>query len=85
MNNDWWLKYLPTALESMEVYLKRITGQEEMEFAMMEVTSEELDVIAASYEIMQPRFSFERGLYAVLVIRDLVFLTYTKGWSNASN
>jgi len=84
MSEDWWLKYVPTALESMEVYLKRVTDFEEIEFAMIEVTEEELETVLASYEILKPRFAYQRRLYAVMVIRDLIFLAYTERWQKSA-
>jgi hypothetical protein len=80
MSEDWWLKYVPTALESMEVYLKRVTDFEEIEFAMIEVTEEELETVIASYKILKPRFAYQPRLYSVMVIRDLIFLAYTERW-----
>lgn len=82
MIDDWWKPYVPTELESMEVYLERVTRYPEMEFVMMELTEGELDVVGRSYEITRVRHTYEPKRYAVMVIRDLIFLTYTKRWSS---
>jgi hypothetical protein len=84
MKHEWWLEYVPAALESMEVYLKRVASSEEMEFAMMRLTEEDLEVVGKSYEITAIRHAYLKGLYAVMVIRDLIFLTYTDRWANGS-
>jgi hypothetical protein len=85
MNHEWWIEYVPRDLESMEVYLERVTASEEMEFVMMRLTEEDLEVVGKSYEITAIRHAYIKGLYAVMVIRDLIFLTYTDRWSNGSN
>jgi hypothetical protein len=85
MTEEWWIKYIPKPLESMEVFVQRVTNFEEMEFVMMEVTQDELETVAASYAIIKPRFSYNPRLYVVMVIRDLIFLTYTGRWQNGSN
>lgn len=82
MIDDWWKPYVPTELESMEVYLERVTKYPEMEFVMMELTEGELDVVGRSYAITRVRHTYEPKRYAVMVIRDLIFLTYTKRWSS---
>jgi hypothetical protein len=80
--DDWWKPYVPAALESMEVYLERVTKYREMEFVMMELSEDDLDVVGRSYDITAVRHAYEKNLYAVMVIRDLIFLTYTKRWSS---
>ena len=77
-DDNWWLKYTPQPLESMEVYLNRMSNREDMEFVMMAVTEEQLRIVAQSYEITAVRHAYESGLYAVMIIRDLIFLTYTE-------
>jgi hypothetical protein len=84
MDNDWWLKYVPAALESMEVYIERVSRLEEMEFVMMKVSYDDLEVVARSYDITKVRHAYEARLYAVMIIRDLIFLTYTEKWSNGA-
>lgn len=84
MSGNWWVSYVPRNLESMEVFIERVTGYREMEFSMMEVSVEELEIVGRSYEITAVRHAYERDLYAVMVIRDLVFLTYTDRWGNGS-
>ncbi len=85
MNVDWWTVYVPTPLESMEVYLNRVTKYEEMEFVMMKVTYDELDIIRQSYEITKVRHAYQPRSYAVMVIRDLIFLTYTERYGYVAN
>ena len=85
MNDNWWIKYVPKDLESMEVYLKRVTNYPEMEFVMMRLEEEDLDVVGKSYDITAIRHSYLKSRYAVMVIRDLIFLTYTDRWRDGSN
>jgi len=85
MNVDWWKVYVPTPLESMEVYLNRVTKYDEMEFVMMKVTYDELDIICQSYEITKVRHAYQPRSYAVMVIRDLIFLTYTERYGYVAN
>jgi hypothetical protein len=85
MLDDWWVKYLPAALESYEVYIQRVTGYDEMAFVMMKLSEDDLDVVGRSYDITKVRHAYEKRLFAVMVIRDLIFLTYTERWSNAAN
>jgi hypothetical protein len=82
ITNDWWIPYVPAPLESMEVYVERVTKYDEMEFVMMELSEDDLDVVGRSYDITAVRHAYEKNLYAVMVIRDLVFLSYTRRWSN---
>lgn len=84
MSGNWWVSYVPRNLESREVFIERVTGYREMEFCMMEVSVEELEIVGRSYEITAVRHAYERDLYAVMVIRDLIFLTYTDRWGNGS-
>ena len=85
MLDDWWIRYVPAALESHEVYVQRVSSYDEMSFVMMELSEKDLDVVGRSYDITKVRHSYEKRHFAVMVIRDLIFLTYTERWSNAAN
>lgn len=80
---EWFERYLPKAEEAMDDYLRRVTMFKEMEFVMMKINQAELVIVGESFCITKVRHLYVPRLFAVQVIRDLIFLCYTEeyeGW-----
>jgi hypothetical protein len=84
MNTNGGLNTFRERLESMEVYLQRVTVFRGDGVRNDAAYRGRLRDSWKSYDITAIRHSYVKGLYAVMVIRDLIFLTYTDRWANGS-
>jgi len=77
---EWWEPFVPQSHETPKQYLVRAHHFDEygMNFVMMHLeNAEDLLTVGNAFDILAVRHQYEPGLYAVQVIRDLVFLAYT--------
>jgi len=78
---DWWEPFVPQSHETPKQYLVRAHHFDEygMNFVMMCLdNAQDLVTVGESFNILGVRHQYEPGLYAVQVVRDLVFLAYTQ-------
>lgn len=80
-DKKWWEPYIPKAGEAYSDYLRRALTFE-LEFVMMEQKPDDLGIIADGHKLLRTNFVHAPGKYVVFVIRDLVFLAYTKEWAD---
>ena len=84
---EWWEPFVPLSHETPKQYLNRAMqfDQYGMNFVMMKIDpAEDLVTIGESFRILAVRHQYEPGLYAVQVLRDLVFFAYTQDWEDRS-
>jgi hypothetical protein len=86
-NSDWWEPFVPLSHETPKQYLSRARHFDKygMEFVMMKVAfGADLITVGESFHILGVRHQYEPGMYAVQVIRDLVFLAYTQEFEDST-
>ena len=82
--DEWIREYVPTKKDSYQTYMKKMLRfPEYMDFAMMKVSSEEVEYVAKAFDIIKTPHSQGDG-YVVQVIQDLVFLIYSEEWSGSA-
>lgn len=72
----------PRKNEDLHMWFHRLEHMEHLELAMMKVEPADLIKIKKSYEIQGFTFHHESEILNVLLIRDLIFVTYTFVFEN---
>ena len=78
---EWWEPFVPQSHETPKQYLRRASHFDDYgsQFVMMQMNNaKDLVTVGESFKILAVRHKYEPGLYAVQVVRDLVFLAYSQ-------
>ena len=67
----------PREKEDLHDWFHRVEEIEHMNLVLMHHTPADLVKIAESYELQGFTYHYERNILNVLILRDLIFVTYT--------
>lgn len=80
LERDWWKKYVPKDGETFSDFIERNGNYIEANLVLLQTESSDLVTVASAYRINRFRFDFRENAYALLVLRDIVFVNYTLEW-----